>query len=203
MLQVHRKEQGFTLVELMIVVAIIGILAAIAIPQFAQYRIRGYNSSALSDARNMNTSQAALFSDWQRYGVTQATAAAAFAAVAPAAAAGAFVLGGDANGDGLATLDSNGTARGIPIPVGNGITAAANTDVLVAAATPTVAFCALAKHLQGNTVYGIDSDVVNIYQNPGLLAPGAPLIAFGAILTTSAVDDFTIAAAIAAGWSIK
>jgi type IV pilus assembly protein PilA len=61
------NQKGFTLVELMIVVAIIGILAAIAIPQFAAYRQRAFNSAAQSDLRNFKTVQETDFADNQQY----------------------------------------------------------------------------------------------------------------------------------------
>jgi len=62
-----KNRKGFTLIELMIVIAIIGILAAIAIPQFSAYRKRSYNSAAQSDLKNATTAQEAYFVDEQTY----------------------------------------------------------------------------------------------------------------------------------------
>jgi len=46
------NEKGFTLIEIMIVVAIVGILASVAIPIFSQFRIKAFNSVAISDIQN-------------------------------------------------------------------------------------------------------------------------------------------------------
>lgn len=68
-----KTERGFTLIELMIVIAIIGILAAIAIPQFSKYRQRSHNSSAQEDLRNAATAQEGYFVDMDEYADTSAT----------------------------------------------------------------------------------------------------------------------------------
>lgn len=67
MMQVINNRKGFTLIELMIVIAIIGILAAIAIPQFAAYRQRGVKSTMEADAKNIATAMEAYFQDFNSY----------------------------------------------------------------------------------------------------------------------------------------
>lgn len=62
-----RARKGFTLIELMIVVAIIGILAAIAIPNFIRYQLRSKTSEARSTIGAIRTNLEAFKADYDEY----------------------------------------------------------------------------------------------------------------------------------------
>jgi type IV pilus assembly protein PilA len=57
----QRRNAGFTLIELMIVVVIIGILAAVAVPKFAESKSRAYVSAQRSDLANLAMQQEVYF----------------------------------------------------------------------------------------------------------------------------------------------
>ena len=59
-----KRRDGFTLVELLFVIAIIGVLAAIAIPSLRSYMQRSYDSSAVSDLKNAYSAAQIYFNDY-------------------------------------------------------------------------------------------------------------------------------------------
>lgn len=63
-----RNSEGFTIIELLIVILIIGVLAAIAIPKFGATRDKAALASVRSDVRNAETAEEAYFADAGQYG---------------------------------------------------------------------------------------------------------------------------------------
>ena len=66
-LKTLKRQDGFTLVELMVVVAIIGLLSAVAVPNFKKYQAKAKISEAKLQLSALYTAEASFFSDYNMY----------------------------------------------------------------------------------------------------------------------------------------
>lgn len=205
---VSRKEEGFTLIELLIVVAIIAILAAIAIPQFSAYRIRGYNTAANSDLRNLKIAEEAFVTDWQVYVSTVACAPLAATATTCTGVIGTGVI---VSGPGTVSIPvvANAITASTPstaITTSFGLSSGVATAVTTTAVT-AANYTAYTSHTSGDTIYAADSDRTQIKQSgktsTGTITtlaakvPGNILTVFPASTADAAVEADLLAAT---GW---
>jgi prepilin-type N-terminal cleavage/methylation domain-containing protein len=173
-----KNKKGFTLIELLIVVAIIAILAAIAIPQFASYRVKGYNAAASSDIRNTKTAEEALFADFQGYGSSSANGT-------PVGTTGTIVITNPAY---IAFTDATPLPRAQATSLSNGVSVAANTDVAIG-----TNYTVFTRHKQGDRIFAADSnDTVLRWKQITTAQAGLDLQAADALASTSIVDTTTM-----------
>ncbi len=192
-----KNQEGFTLIELLIVVAIIAILAAIAIPQFAKYRVRGYNSAANSDLRNMKIAIEAFATDNQVYastvGCTTPPPGTSTQTCAGAGTPGqGALLGGPVSYTLTVTAASIQAAPGnLPsatvnmlFGLSNGVVAGITTDTT--AGSEGTHYAAVTSNGSGDSIYASDSGLTGLMRagkdNAGMPCPIAAAVT-GAVLT--------------------
>ena len=164
------NNRAFTLIELLVVIAIITILATISVPQFAKYRVRAYNTVALSDLRNFKVDLEAYYTDLGNLGYPETLSASQTQGQWMEYTTVTTDLNNDAWNAGLAFLPSN------------------RVEVYYDASDNLQVYILGTKHVNGSAVYASTSHTSRIYSQisedwVGLSGGGIPGLTMPTVTT--------------------
>lgn len=153
---VTTRSRGFTLIELLIVMSVIAVLIAIAMPQYRSYRVGSFNSAASSDLRNARSVLESFYSDHRIYPSSAPGALSGAGAVLTAAMhdTGAIAAGSIAPPEYPA----------VPVPTpGFSPGVSQNVGLVVHTSALGRSFTMGAKNTAGDRCFGMDADPSALY----------------------------------------
>jgi prepilin-type N-terminal cleavage/methylation domain-containing protein len=174
------KSKGFTLIEVMIVIVIIGILAALAIVVFKSQQISAFNTAALSALSNIAKHEESLFFEASEYGTTNTDS------TAGAQGKGSLITGGSAAGYLVSRQNSSSNPQFREFRAGEGV------SVVIAADSTYQSFVITAKHVTGDRRYCFDSENGRMYYD-NKYASGEALTRGRALSAGLNTDDCAVA----------
>lgn len=175
-----RNYKGFTLVELLIVVAMIAIIAAVAGPQLTAYTVQGNNAMAAADLRNAVAAEKAFFADWGVY---------ASSAGGGMAGQGMIFIGPQSGTGPISAKSISPTAPRASIMGGFVAAIAPGAAVLINTSQNGGSYTMVSKHAGGDRCFGADSDSKDVYWINGSI--GQFLYGESAPQAMAGADDFS------------
>lgn len=117
-------EKGFTLIEILVVVAILGVIAAVAVPNVGKFLKKGHQEAAVTELHNVQTAVMAAMADGEVGTITSVDDAPTTAdftstsdvTVSANVTVGDYIVGGNASVQGEYSVESDGTTNQISYP---------------------------------------------------------------------------------------